>query len=70
MQLRDDAADLVEGLGILIGIGEKAGKPADRQRRAAGVEADQRAAERNDGVDDAVEEARAGIDQRGIEHRV
>ena len=70
LQLRDDAADLVEGLGILIGIGEKAGKPADRQRRAAGVEADQRAAERNDGVDDAVEEARAGIDQRGIEHRV
>ena len=70
LQLGNHTGDLVKGLRVLIGVGEEAGKLPDGKRRRPAAEAEQRAAQRNAGIDQIVDKARAGIRQRGEEGRL
>ena len=70
LQLRDDAGNLVEGLGILAGVGQEAGQHTDGQRHAADrVQADQSSEQRGAGIHQIVDKAGKGIGQGGVEGR-
>ena len=66
LQLGDDAGDLIEGLGVLVGIAEEARQPADRNgpRHRA-----QRPGKAHAGVDDIVDDAGRGVRHRREEGR-
>ena len=66
LQLGDDAGDLIEGLGVLVGIAEEARQPADRDgpRHRA-----QRPGKAHAGVDDIVDDAGRGVRHRREEGR-
>ena len=65
LQLRDDAGDLVERLGVLVRVGEEARQPADGQRPADDA---QRARQAHTRIHQRVDEACARVGQRGEEH--
>ena len=66
MQFRNDAGDLVEGLGILVRVAEETRQPADRDRPCHGAE---RAGKADAGIDDVVDDARGRVRHGGKEGR-
>ena len=58
LQFRNDAGDLVEGLGILVRVAEETRQPADRDRPCHGAE---RAGKADAGIDDVVNDARRRV---------
>ena len=67
LQLRHNARDLVEGLGILIGVAQEAGEPADGDSAFDGEES---ARKTHGGVNNAVDEAGRWVGYRGEEYRL
>ena len=67
LQLGDDAGNFIERLGILVGVGQKAGERADGK---AARDAAQSADQRHRRVHHAVDKAGAGVGQRGVELRL
>ena len=67
-QFRDDAGDLVERFRVLVRVGQKDRQAADRKRRGAGGNDEQRAGHADDGVNDLVDKTGGGIDEGGEEH--
>ena len=61
LQLGQHARHLVKGLGVLVGVGQKARQPADRQRAR---QRRQRADDADRRIDDGIDEPRGGIRQR------
>ncbi len=72
LQLGHDAADLVEGLGVLVGVAQKRGQAAHGEGRggAGGRHADQGARQGDGCIDQVVDKAGAGVGQGGVEHRL
>ena len=65
LQLGDHAGDLIEGLGVLVGVAQEARQPADGQPAAG--EYRQRAGQGNGRIDQGVHESGGRIDQGGEE---
>ena len=67
LQLCQHARDLIEGLGVLVGVGEEAGETADAETSRNDR---QRADDRDGGVDERVDEACAGVRESARELRL
>ena len=67
LQLGDDAGNLVERLGVLVGVGQKAGQCTHRK---AACNAGESADDGNRRIDHPVDKAGAGIGQRRIKLRL
>ena len=67
LQLRDDAGDVVERLGVLVGVGEECREPAHGDPAR---EHDERAEDADRGVDERVHEAHGRVRQRREEDRL
>ena len=65
LQLRDHAGNLVEGLGVLVGVVQEAGEIAHGNAAANG---NQRTGQSHPRVDHGVDEPGAGVHQRGEEN--
>ena len=64
LQFRHHAGDLVERLGVLVGVGQKAG---ERAHGHAAVQRQKRPEQAHQRVDHAVDKARAGVGDGGKE---
>ena len=67
LQLRDHAGDVVERLGVLVGVLEEGGEAAHGD---AAAEHDERAEDTDGGVDERVHEAHGRVGERREEHRL
>ena len=64
LDLRNDVGDLVERLGVLVGVGQEDPHAAHRKRRGHARDHAHAADHSDHGVDDVVDEARAGVGER------
>ena len=64
LDLRNDVGDLVERLGVLVGIGQENLHAAHRERRGHARDHAHAADHSNHGIDDVVDKARAGVGER------
>ena len=64
LDLRDDVGDLVERLGVLVGIGQKDLHAAHRERRRHARDHAHAADHSDHGINDVVDKARAGVGER------
>ena len=69
LKLGYNAGDFVEGLGVLVGVAEENGKTADRECRGVGNDG-KRADKSDTRIYDTVDDARCGVNEGGIEHRL
>ena len=70
LQLGYNARDLVEGLGVLCGVGEEARKSADSYAEPTRADADQRTRKRDERINRTVYKSRAGVCERREEYRL
>ena len=64
LDLRDDVGDLVERLGVLVGVGQEDLHAAHRERRGHARDHAHAADHGHHGVDNVVDKARAGVRER------
>ena len=64
LDLRNDVGDLVERLGVLVGIGQEDLHAAHRKRRGHARDHAHAADHSDHGIDDVVDKARAGVGER------
>ena len=64
LDLRDDVGDLVERLGVLVGVGQEDLHAAHRERRGHARDHAHAADHGDHGIDDVVDKARAGVRER------
>ena len=64
LDLRNDVGDLVERLGVLVGIGQEDLHAAHRKRRRHARDHAHAADHSDHGIDDVIDKARAGVGER------